>query len=447
LDKNILYPAISIIVVVLVAIGIYIAAAGLGGTTPHEGGEEGTNEVQELFFKAVERPIGAGNYIYSYNEVHSNGYHADVTASRNGNYSYATRRDVVSGRAAYFGGNETIVCIRYMSTEKCAEVNSTSQFAGYALSLQELLYSEAGTAAMEEHYLKLVQYGGMEFSPEVAEKEVGGNNCTEINYTIDYSQLTVAQLNEIGLTANDPLLLRSGQYDFTTCIGPEGDIYYRKLHWVDLGQEAWMESTTTESVWGRGLDIQAPTELVETGELYTFYQEIASVASEYLTCIAGNNTDRCIAEIAVSWKNPALCEDSGSQNDFCYINAGLGASDPSVCGNVSAGIRDGCYLEFANLLQDAGYCERITDAALKQQCDDLNISVAGECSTDADCVRAGCSSQLCVPTGNSDVVTTCEYRPEYACLAQTSCGCVEGMCSWRQTPDYLNCLNVTTVIE
>ncbi|MDD5096121.1 MAG: eight-cysteine-cluster domain-containing protein [Candidatus ainarchaeum sp.] len=433
--------------VVLVAIGIYIAATALGGTTPHEGGEDDTAAVQELFFSSVERPMDAGDYIYSYTEMHSNGYHADVTISRKGNESYSMRRDPVSGRAAYFGANESVVCITYLGEEKCAEVNSTSPFAGYALSLQQLLYNEESAAAMEDHYGKLVQYGGMDFFPEMAEKEVGGNPCTEINYTMDYSRLTVAQLNEIGLTANDPLLLRSSQYDFTACIGAGGDVYYRKLHWIDLGQEAWMESTATESVWGRGLDIQKPAQLVETDELYSFYQEIASLASEYLTCIAGNNTDRCIAEAAVSWKNPGLCVDSGTQQDFCYINAGLGAEDPSVCGNVSAGLRDGCYLEFANLLQDASYCERITDAALRQQCDDLNISVAGECSADADCMRTGCSSQLCVPTGNSDVVDTCEYGPEYACLAQTSCGCVEGRCSWRQTPDYLNCLNVTMVIE
>jgi eight-cysteine-cluster-containing protein len=445
LDKNVLYPAISIIVVVLVAIGIYIAATGLGGTTPHEEGN-GTAEAQALFFKAVEKPIGGGDYIYSYNEVHSNGYHADVTVSKNGADSYSMRRDLVSERAAYFGANNTIVCIKYRDEGECAEVNSTSPFAGYALSLQQLLYSDASTAAMEEHYTKLIQYGGMDFSPEAVEKEVGGNACTEINYTIDYSRLTVAQLNEIGLSANDPLLLRSGQYDFTTCIGPEGDIYYRRLHWIDLGQEAWMESTTTESVWGRGLGIQAPTELVDTGKLYSFYGGIASLASEYLTCLAGNNTDRCVAEAAVSWKNPALCGDSGTQKDFCYINAGLGAEDPSVCDYVSAGMKDACYLEFANLLQDASFCGRITDAALKQQCDNLNISVAGECSTDAGCVRAGCSSQLCVPASQAGVVTTCEYRSDYACLAQTSCGCVEGRCSWRQTPDYLNCLNVTTVI-
>jgi eight-cysteine-cluster-containing protein len=433
-------------VVVLVAIGIYIAASGLGGTTPHEGGEEGAN-VQELFFRAVERPIGAGDYIYSYNEVHSNGYHADVTTSRSGDVSYSMRRDPVSGRAGYFTGNATLVCIEYLGEEKCADVNSTSPFAGYALSLQQLLYEEEGAMAMRDHYGKLVEYGGMEFSPEVAEKEVGGHPCTEINYTIDYSQLTVAQLNEIGLTANDPLLLRASEYEFTACISPEGDMLYRRLHWVDLGQEAWMESTTSEAVWGRGLEIQVPATLVATGELHSFYQRISPLASEYLTCLAGNNTERCIAEAAVSWHNPGLCADTGTQKDFCYINAGLEAGDPSVCGYVSAGMVDSCYLEFANRLQDASYCERITDAPLKQMCDDLNISVAGECGTDADCVRAGCSSQLCVPDENAGIVTTCEYKQEYACLAQTSCGCVEGRCSWRQAPDYLNCLNVTRVME
>jgi len=438
---------ISVIVVVLVAIGIYIAAEALGGTKPHgETPEDESAAARELFFKAVQKPIGAGDYTYSYEEVQNSGYRTEVTISRNGGESYAMRRDAVSERYAYFGGDGTVVCIKHGGEEECSEVGNESIFAGYSLSLKNLLHDGDGSTVMKIHYQRLLEYGGMQFGASTTEKVVEGHACREVSYSVDYSRLTVAQLNEIGLSANDPLLLRSREYRFTMCIAPDGEIWHKTVRWTDLGKEAWIESTTTEATWGRGMDISRPTELSTDAELHALYNKVAELAGEYLTCLAGEGKERCIANLAIAHRNIGLCAEAGEHMDFCYINAGLQSRDPSACEKASAGMRDTCYIEFANLMKDRSFCGMIGDAEIKAQCEALNISSAGggECRVDADCARAGCSSQLCVPAASAgDVVTTCEYLPEYACLAHTSCGCVDGACSWRQTPDYLNCLSVT----
>ncbi len=55
--------------------------------------------------------------------------------------------------------------------------------------------------------------------------------------------------------------------------------------------------------------------------------------------------------------------------------------------------------------------------------------VAGECTTDADCARAGCSSEVCTAAASAgDVMTTCEVQPCFSVL--DTCGCVEGRCRW-----------------
>src|SRR5690606_13658979 len=61
------------------------------------------------------------------------------------------------------------------------------------------------------------------------------------------------------------------------------------------------------------------------------------------------------------------------------------------------------------------------------------------CSSDADCIVTGCSSQVCAA---EDVITTCEWREEYACYAPdyTSCGCQQGACGWEQTFELEQCL-------
>ncbi|WP_199589848.1 Kazal-type serine protease inhibitor domain-containing protein [Lujinxingia litoralis] len=64
-----------------------------------------------------------------------------------------------------------------------------------------------------------------------------------------------------------------------------------------------------------------------------------------------------------------------------------------------------------------------------------------ECRSASDCKVGGCSGQLCGSI-NDDLISTCEYLPEYACYDQeyTSCGCFDGKCGWEQTEALESCL-------
>src|SRR5688500_4831106 len=57
-----------------------------------------------------------------------------------------------------------------------------------------------------------------------------------------------------------------------------------------------------------------------------------------------------------------------------------------------------------------------------------------------ECVKSGCSSTLCVEPGK-EMVTTCEWKPEYACYQQAACARqADGGCGWTQTPELEACL-------
>lgn len=58
------------------------------------------------------------------------------------------------------------------------------------------------------------------------------------------------------------------------------------------------------------------------------------------------------------------------------------------------------------------------------------------------CAVAGCSSQLCVSAEEAaTMVTTCEYRAEYACYREASCEPqMDGKCGWTQTSELQQCL-------
>jgi eight-cysteine-cluster-containing protein len=56
-----------------------------------------------------------------------------------------------------------------------------------------------------------------------------------------------------------------------------------------------------------------------------------------------------------------------------------------------------------------------------------------------DCRPTGCSGQICA---DEDVVTTCEFRPEYACYGTARCERqTNGRCGWTMTPELQSCLN------
>jgi hypothetical protein len=54
------------------------------------------------------------------------------------------------------------------------------------------------------------------------------------------------------------------------------------------------------------------------------------------------------------------------------------------------------------------------------------------------CMKTGCSSQVC---SDESVITTCEWRPEYACYQKAKCERqANGKCGFTRTPELIACL-------
>jgi len=76
-------------------------------------------------------------------------------------------------------------------------------------------------------------------------------------------------------------------------------------------------------------------------------------------------------------------------------------------------------------------------------CDPQNggADCGGLCVEQEPCHSGGCSGQLCIPV-SQNLVTTCEWKPEYDCVKQSECGNFGpgGTCAWNETPEYAQCL-------
>jgi eight-cysteine-cluster-containing protein len=65
----------------------------------------------------------------------------------------------------------------------------------------------------------------------------------------------------------------------------------------------------------------------------------------------------------------------------------------------------------------------------------------------AACIKTGCSGTVCAEPGK-EVMTTCEYKPEYGCYKDGVCERQgNGACGWTQTPALQACLANPPPIE
>ncbi|MCK5025843.1 MAG: eight-cysteine-cluster domain-containing protein [Nanoarchaeota archaeon] len=62
------------------------------------------------------------------------------------------------------------------------------------------------------------------------------------------------------------------------------------------------------------------------------------------------------------------------------------------------------------------------------------------CTEDGDCVTGGCSGTICQHKDSEPVMTTCEFKPEYACYKQIECKCVSNGCVWDKTAEFEMCV-------
>lgn len=83
-------------------------------------------------------------------------------------------------------------------------------------------------------------------------------------------------------------------------------------------------------------------------------------------------------------------------------------------------------------------------SGLPQNDDEIRILVRfsgdGEAppSSAGSCRKTGCSGQVCA---DEDVITTCDFRPEYACYRAATCERqADGKCGWTRTPELARCL-------
>jgi eight-cysteine-cluster-containing protein len=73
-------------------------------------------------------------------------------------------------------------------------------------------------------------------------------------------------------------------------------------------------------------------------------------------------------------------------------------------------------------------------------CLSIDVNAASRDKPPLKCVKGGCSGTLCVKEGD-EVVSTCEWKDEYACFQEATCKeQFFGRCGWVQDSKLKQCL-------
>ena len=60
-------------------------------------------------------------------------------------------------------------------------------------------------------------------------------------------------------------------------------------------------------------------------------------------------------------------------------------------------------------------------------------STYGSCASDSDCIKDGCSGQVCRSKNGESIVTTCEHKDCYNAQSYgLECSCVDKKCQWSK---------------
>ena len=73
--------------------------------------------------------------------------------------------------------------------------------------------------------------------------------------------------------------------------------------------------------------------------------------------------DNCYSNYALGTNNSEICSLISGSKDYCYYSIARYTKDPTICGLVTGELKDDCYNDMADILQDESYCVKISKEA------------------------------------------------------------------------------------
>ncbi len=333
-----------------------------------------TTYAEELLRKSVEVGKGQDEYLYYYRET-SDGYIKDYKLLLKGGEKMIEIESPISVRTVYFLENDTILCVKFMNADVCSSVKdkNESMLVNYLSSLEGKFFNDIIIESESRKITAFLEKGYLTLSPETPEKTVSGKTCNEVNYAIDYTNMTVSEASNYGVSPYGPR-----RFEFAICVNNKTGLAHSKyFNYTYQGIFHEWEFQLLDADWSPSEEIAPPENLTEGA--YDIILEEAGWQNELRSCFdrTEESRDKCVHDLAITLKMKGVCELAGERRDWCLVSVVALSPDETICPEITnAAYRDDCYVEIAVATKNQDYCSMVADAAKKEDC--INASTVVE---------------------------------------------------------------------
>ncbi|GEM_PF-890930 len=433
---NAIQKTLVILAVLLIAIAAYIS------TTKQV--ETDANIQKELLKKAVEVGKNKSNYLYSYRETYDS-YATEYSLLQKNGERMIEIHNPLSVKQVYFLKEDTILCTEFMNKKSCSSVknNTRADLNNYLLSLQSKFFNDAEIERENARLNYFMERGYLKISPHIINKTINGRECSEISYTMDFTNMTISEANAYGISPGAPKY-----FEWSLCVDNSSGLSYSKhFNYSFQGKGHTWDFVLLAADWNPKEDIVPPENLTER-LAYDILLEEMEWQNEFRVCYqkTGDEKDKCFSDIALQLKMKSICELAGGRRDQCFVRLVPLTGDDSICNIITnPSFKEDCYIELAGLKKDNSYCSMIANITKQEFC--MNISVQTNQATipnpaAVNCERKGYSYEI--RSNESGQYGVCIYEDrecdewalyrEECCLTNEDCSsgtCEDGVCIGR----------------
>lgn len=352
---------------ILLAIFAFIVIVGLVlynvimPLVPEEHEKEKTPAGFELLLKSAEFMKGKTTYQFTTQEK-SGEVEKVFFVTQDGEHAYIKETIFGISREVFVQPGQSILCFNFFGERYCDLANDTQEMT-VVDGFKSALFSDKRAESEKKKFELLEKSGGLEVHSTEAGR-MNGRGCTLVNFTINYTTLSLSALQEIGLSPSDPAVSLVSYYDTTYCIAENGEVLSKQVSYFYKGQMIEEGFVIVDSDYENSNIPQQPEDFTD---LAPSFQRHYDLFNQYFTCLGSYEKDKCLISVAVHYSFPEMCEYSTDKNTCygAYVSFNL---DPDVCSKFDGGMKDHCFFTIALGKKDQSFCSNIANETLVQEC-------------------------------------------------------------------------------
>jgi len=355
--------------------------------------------------------------------------------------------------------DEDQVCLEYGGELRCSRIEDGSRAEGVATMLRGYLPNKKTYGEQKALLRNLIEAGAITFGGSPVEERYGAFSTWRVSYSLSYKDLTVGQLNKMGMSPNDPEILGSTDQRVAVWVDREtGLIVGSRSTYKEYLVPREFENRYEKAAVGSVRFAPKPGQIIASESFDAFYQQSMTDYGNRQICYdqpAKSEQDLCFKSYGAEKKSWEVCKliENKDVYEQCTLIVAQGTNNRALCEKLD-GLADDCYIAIAGKVGDFELCKLLKNQSLSGKCTEaaaVGLRAAEEenlrwqkvlenrnCEVDADCKTA--ARRYCVPKNNTATYPLDPNDPFAACFENASCGCIDGYCGFAKNATYYRCV-------